>query len=178
MLVDDEDEELHVLLADKGFRQGPGDVTAWVDAAAIPDPSPLGKDYSLHTRASNPSTAHHLTQRNGPEVEDRLRQTSLYRPELDLFVVDPHGEIAAYGLFWNDPNTGVGLVEPIRTEGPHQGKGLARHVVTTGLHRLVAEGCERIKVSYDPDNPPAVALYRGAGFEPTMTCSMWSTGTI
>jgi predicted N-acetyltransferase YhbS len=177
MLVDDEDEGLQVLLGDNGFRREPGDVTAWVGAAAIPEISTLADGYSLHARASNPSPTHHFAQRNGPEVEDRLRQTSLYRPELDLFVVDPYGEIAAYGLFWNDPNTGVGLVEPIGTEEGHRGKGLARNVVTTGIHKLVAAGSERIKVSYDAENAPAVALYLGAGFEPSMTCSMWSTVT-
>jgi ribosomal protein S18 acetylase RimI-like enzyme len=177
MLVDDQDDELRVLLADNGFHQGSGDVTAWLGAPAAPEVSTLADGYSLHTRASSPSGVHHFAQPIGPEVENRLRQTSLYRPDLDLFVVDDHGETAAYGLFWNDPNTGVGLVEPIGTEQTHRGRGLARHVVTTGIHKLVAAGSERIKVSYDGDNAPAVALYLGAGFEPTMTCSMWSTAT-
>jgi ribosomal protein S18 acetylase RimI-like enzyme len=177
MLVDDEDEELEVLLTDNGLHQESGDVTAWMGAAAVPEVSTLADGYSLHTRASNPSTVHHFAQRIGPEVESRLRQTSLYRSDLDLFVVDHHGEIAAYGLFWNDPATGVGLVEPIGTEQPHQGRGLARHVLTSGIHKLVAVGSERIKVSYEADNARAVALYLGAGFEPTMTCSLWSTAT-
>lgn len=177
MLVDDEDEALIGLLRDAGFRQESGDVTAWMDAATVPEVSTLAGGYSLHSRAGNASTGHHFAQRSGPEVEYRLRQTPLYRPDLDLFVVDPRGEVVAYGLFWNDPATGVGLVEPMGTEQPHQGKGLARHVLATGLHNLVAAGSERIKVSYDPDNRPAVALYLGAGFEPTMTCSLWSANT-
>jgi predicted N-acetyltransferase YhbS len=177
MLVDDDDEALIGLLGDAGFRGESGDVTAWMGAATPPDVNMLADGYSLHSRAGNASTVHHFAQRNGPEVENRLRQTSLYRPDLDLFVVDHHGEVVAYGLFWNDPATGVGLVEPMRTEQPHQGRGLARHVLTTGIHKLVAAGSERIKVSYEADNPPAVALYLGAGFEPTMTCSLWSTTT-
>jgi len=177
MLVDDEDEVLIGLLRDAGFHPGSGDVTAWMGAATVPEVSMLADGYSLHSRASNASTVHHFAQRNGPEVEQRLRQTSLYRPDLDLFVVDHHGEVAAYGLFWNDPATVVGLVEPMRTEEAHQGKGLARHVLTTGIHKLVAAGSERIKVSYDVDNRSAVALYLGAGFEPTMTCSLWTAAT-
>ena len=66
-------------------------------------------------------------------------------------------------------------METIGTEEGHRGKGLARHIVTTGIHKLAAAGRDRIKVSYDGDNPPAVALYLGVGFEPAMTCSMWST---
>lgn len=37
---------------------------------------------------------------------------------LDLAVYDGDGAVTAYGLFWADPHTGVGLVEPMRTEGP------------------------------------------------------------
>lgn len=177
MLVDDEDTVLIRLLGDAGFRQESGDVTAWMDAATPPEVNTLADGYSLHSRAGNASTVHHFAHHNGQEVENRLRQTSLYRPDLDLFVVDHNGEIAAHGLFWNDPATGVGLVEPVGTEQPHQGKGLARHVLATGVHRLSAAGSERIKVSYEVDNPPAVALYLGAGFVPTMACSLWSTTT-
>lgn len=71
----------------------------------------------------------------------------------------------------------VGLVEPIRTEQPHQGKGLSRHVVASAIHKLVDAGSERIKVSYESDNTAAVTPYLGSGFEPTMTCSLWSTTT-
>lgn len=176
MLVDDEDSVLIGLLEDAGFRQESGDVTAWMDVATVPPISPLAEGYSLHSRA-NTAAVHHFAERSGLDVENRLRQTSLYRPDLDLFVADERGEVAAYGLFWNDPVTGVGLVEPIRTEQPHQGKGLARHIVTTGIHKLAAAGSGRVKVSYDADNPPAVALYLSVGFEPATTCSMWSSTT-
>lgn len=177
MLVDDKDEALRALLSDSGFHRESGDVTAWMSAAAAPEVSTLSDGYLLHTRASNGSAPYHYARRNGPEAEDRLRQTSLYRPDLDLFVVDQQGEVVAYGLFWYDPATGVGLVEPMRTEQPHQGRGLARHILTAGIHNLVAAGSERTKVSYEADNAPAVALYLGVGFEPSMTCSSWSTAT-
>lgn len=177
MLVDDEDEPLIELVREAGFRREWNDMTAWMSAATPPGISTLAQGYSLHSRASNTSTPYHYTRRNGPEAENRLRQTSLYRPDLDLFVVDSHSYVAAYGLFWNDSATGVGLVEPMRTEEPHQRMGLARHLLTTGIHKLVAAGSERIKVSYEPDNTSAVALYLGAGFEPTMTCSLWSAPT-
>lgn len=177
MLVDDEDEALIGLLSDAGFHQESGDVTAWMAAATAPEVSALPDGYTLHSRATSASTVHHFAQRNGPDAENRLRQTSLYRPDLDLFVVDRHGEVAAYGLFWNDSVTRVGLVEPMRTEQAHQGRGLARHVLTSGIQKLVAAGSHRIKVSYDADNQSAVALYLGAGFRPTMTCSLWAATT-
>lgn len=152
-------------------------MTGWVGASAPPEVNPLADGYSLHSRAGNASTVHHFVRRNGPDAEDRLRQTSLYRPDLDLFVVDQQGDVAAYGLFWNDPDGGVGLVEPMGTEEAHRGKGLACHVLATGILELIAAGSQRMKVSYEADNLPAVALYRGAGFEPSSTCSLWSSTT-
>ena len=105
-------------------------------------------------------------ERDRPDPEPRLRQTSLYRPDLDLVVHDRHGEIAAYGLFWCDPETATGLVEPMRTDDDHQRRGLARHVLTTGLARLAAAGAQRIKICYEPDNPASTNLYLSVGFQP------------
>jgi RimJ/RimL family protein N-acetyltransferase len=99
-----------------------------------------------------------------PGVDHRLGETSLYRPDLDLVVYDSSDDVAAYGLFWYDPVTGTGLVEPMRTEADHQRRGLARHVLTTGLQRLVDAGAERIKICYEPDNPASGSLYLSVGF--------------
>jgi RimJ/RimL family protein N-acetyltransferase len=104
--------------------------------------------------------------RNHPDPEARLRQTSLYRPDLDLVVHDQHDNVAAYGLFWHDPVTATGLVEPMRTENDHQRRGLARHVLTAGVALLADAGAQRIKIVYDPDNPASGHLYRSVGFEP------------
>ena len=105
-------------------------------------------------------------ERNRPDPEPRLRQTSLYRPDLDLVIHDRHGSVAAYGLFWCDPETATGLVEPMRTEDEHQRRGLARHLLTTGLDLLAASGASRIKICYEPDNPASSHLYLSVGFQP------------
>ena len=78
----------------------------------------------------------------------------------------PNGDVAAYGLFWPDPVTGVGLVEPMRTEDAYQGLGLARHVLTSGLAGLAGHRCSTLKVCYIEGNEAARRLYLGAGFEP------------
>ena len=101
-----------------------------------------------------------MIARNGARVEQRLRECSLYRPELDLMVEAPDGRAAGYGLSWPDPVTGVGLVEPMRTEQAHERRGIASHILATGLDRLAAHGCQRLKVSNDID------LYLRAGFRP------------
>ena len=139
-------------------------ITCWMQATQRPAVAPLPDGYRLVTRSSSTGRAHHMILRSGPAVAERLLECSLYRPDLDLAVVAPDGDVAAYGLFWADPVTGVGLVEPMRTEDAHQGRGLAKHVLTTGLELLAASGCERLKVSYIEGNEAARRLYLNAGF--------------
>lgn len=107
-----------------------------------------------------------MIKRNGDEVAQRLLECSIYDPSLDLFVEAPDSSVAAYGLFWPDPVTGVGLVEPMRTEDEHQGRGLARHILTAGVAGLAAAGCSRMKITYMDDNPISGHVYRSSGFEP------------
>jgi predicted N-acetyltransferase YhbS len=104
--------------------------------------------------------------RNGAEVEPRLRQCSLYDPGLDLAVRAPDGTIAGYALFWPDLRTGVGLVEPMRVEDEHAGRGIAGALLRAGLDGLAARGCTRLKVAHQPSNTAARRLYLGAGFRP------------
>ncbi len=108
-----------------------------------------------------------MRRRNGEEVEVRLRQCSLYNPALDLAVEAADGQVAGYALFWFDPVTKVGLVEPMRVEDEYQRRGLARAMLAAGLDRLVARGAQRLKVGYATD--AARALYLGAGFRVTST---------
>ena len=176
MLVGDEDEALIELLRHAGFQQEQADATAWMQAASAPDVISLADRYSLQSRANN-SSPDHPYELMTPEVERRLGETSLYRPDLDLTVVDDQGVGAAHAIFWFDPSTGIGLVEPMGTLESHRGRGLARHLLTAGIQALVAAGSDRIKVSWDLDNRPAVALYLGAGFKPTTTSSLWAAPT-
>jgi ribosomal protein S18 acetylase RimI-like enzyme len=77
-------------------------------------------------------------------------------------------------LFWHDPETATGLVEPMRTEDDHQRRGLARHLLTTGIDLLAEAGAERIKICYEPDNPAARGLYLSVGFEPDRQTVVYS----
>jgi GNAT superfamily N-acetyltransferase len=89
-------------------------------------------------------------------------------------VYEDDGTVAAYGLFWADPRTGVGLVEPMRTEEPFQRRGLGRAVLTAGIDRLAAAGCERFKISYEPGNAAARHLYLSTGFTTMSTSRTWT----
>jgi RimJ/RimL family protein N-acetyltransferase len=167
--VDRADDVLREVLVGHGFAiEEDGLVETWLAADARPEISALPVGYRLSSRIDMLSRPHHMIsrERNHPDPEPRLRQTSLYRPDLDLVVHDRRDRVAAYGLFWYDPETATGLVEPMRTEDDHQRRGLARHVLTAGVDRLARAGATRIKVCYEPDNPASGRLYLSAGFEP------------
>jgi ribosomal protein S18 acetylase RimI-like enzyme len=117
---------------------------------------------------------HHFVARNGDAVAERLGQCSLYRPELDLFVEGPDTTVVSYGLFWLDPVTGVGLLEPMGTDEGHRRLGLARLVLATGLNRLADLGASRLKVNYEVDNVASRHLYLDAGFRPESTARVYS----
>ena len=168
--VDQADRVLAEALAEWGFTCEPngGLVEAWLAAAERRSVSSLSEGYRLVDRAEQPDGPHPMTVagRNHADLEARLGSTSLYRADLDLAVLAADGSLAAYGLFWYDPVSATGLVEPMRTEDEHQRRGLARHVLTSGIDRLVAAGAERIKICFDPGNPAASHLYLDVGFVP------------
>jgi GNAT superfamily N-acetyltransferase len=144
-------------------------VTTTMPVASRPPVSALPAGFELRDR-TRVDTPHHMIGRSGADVGERLAECSLYRPDLDLAVYSSDGEVAAYGLFWSDPVTGVGMVEPMRTEDAYQGRGLARHVLTAGLDRLVAAGCDTLMVTYLTNNPVSEHLYLSTGFQPQKTC--------
>jgi GNAT superfamily N-acetyltransferase len=165
--VDRADAVLREVLIGHGFEiEEDGVVETWLAADTRPEISPLHEDYRLSSRLDTMLRPHHMIHRNGPDVEARLRQTSLYRPDLDLLVLDRRDRVAAYGLFWFDPETATGLVEPMRTEADHKRRGLARHLLTSGINLLAEAGAVRIKVCFRPDDPAARGLYLSIGFEP------------
>lgn len=176
--VDRADGVLRDVLVGHGFAiEEDGLVETWLAAEARPGISPLHEDYRLSSRLDTMQRPHHMIKRNHPDLEARLRQTSLYRPDLDLVVHDSRDRVAAYGLFWYDPETATGLVEPMRTEDDHQRRGLARHILTAGIDLLAEAGAERIKICYEPDNPAARGLYLSVGFEPVRQTVVFSRRT-
>jgi GNAT superfamily N-acetyltransferase len=168
VLVDRADDVMREVLVGHGFaieEDEMVEVESWLAADARPEISPLHDNYRLSRRLDRMLRPHHMIHRNGPDVEPRLRQTSLYRPDLDLVVLDRRDRVAAYGLFWFDPETATGLVEPMRTEDDHQRRGLARHLLTAGIDLLAEAGAARIKIVFRLDNPASKGLYLSVGFE-------------
>jgi GNAT superfamily N-acetyltransferase len=168
VLARDDDFELLGLVAGAGFvaddeRSG----ITWMDVANRPEVAALPEGFALVDRAEGTTRPHPMRRRSGGGVDARLRQCSLYDPALDLAVEAADGKTAGYALFWFDPITKVGLVEPMRVEDAYQRRGLARAMLTAGLDRLAKRGALRLKVGYGTD--VARGLYIGAGFRVTST---------
>lgn len=173
VLVRDDDAELLGLLAGSGFvaeddRSG----ITWMDAEERAEVAALPDGFTLSDRADERTRPHPLRHRNGEGVEARLRQCSLYDPTLDLAVEAADGEVVGYALFWFDPVTEVGLLEPMRVEDAYQRRGLARAMLTEGLDRLAKRGARRLKVGFGTE--PARRLYTGAGFRVSATSTSFA----
>jgi len=170
VVIDRADHVMREVLIGHGFAEEQGNmlnvVDAWLSLGPRTPVSSLHEDYQLCSRLDTLDRPHHMIHRKGPELETRLRQSSLYRPELDLLVLDASKRVAAYGLFWFDPVTVTGLVEPMRTENEHQRRGLARHILTAGINLLAQAGAERTKLCFSPTNAAAKNLYLSVGFKP------------
>ena len=168
VLARDDDFELRGLLTDAGFAgaDGRSGITS-MNARDRPDVAALPEGFALVDRGQATAGPHPMQRRSGESVEARLMQCSLYDPGLDLAVEAADGQVAGYALFWFDPVTEVGLVEPMRVEDAYQRRGLARAMLTAGLDRLAKRGARRLKVGYATD--VARGLYVGAGFRVTAT---------
>ena len=85
-------------------------MTLWMPVATRPPLPALPGGFSLRARSDVAHEVHHLSRRSGDKVAERLSECSLHQPDLDLAAFDDQGQLAAYGPFWADPSTGVGLV--------------------------------------------------------------------
>jgi predicted N-acetyltransferase YhbS len=138
--------------------------TSWMEADEHP-PITEVDGFVVVDRTVRSVPPHPMIARNGAVIEERLRQCTLYDPELDLAVVNTDGQVAGYALFWFDATTLVGQLEPMRVNDDFQRLGLARMLLTNGLDRLVRKGAARLKVGFQTD--AAKNLYLTSGFVQT-----------
>jgi len=162
----DDDEVLRKWLRGKGWEET-GDTIVQTVLDKSPEYfSELPKGFNLVSRTTHRTGAHPMIQkgRNPADIEERFAECSLYDADLDLSILDTQGNVAAYALFWFDPITKVGLLEPMRAEEAFQKKGLGTYLVREGIKRLREKGATSIKVSYNEENEAAKRLYHGCGF--------------
>lgn len=144
----------------------------WMDAAHRPTVRGPADGYQITDHRGHRGVVHPMSTRNGQQIADRLGQCDLYDPALDLAVRSADGEVAGYALFWFDPHTRVGYIEPVRAEAGHQRQGLATALLTEGLDRLARYGATRFKILNE--SPAAAALYQGIGCRPHIDVSLYT----
>jgi predicted N-acetyltransferase YhbS len=168
----DDDIEFVRLLQHAGFNAADPSKIAWMNADDRPAVASVPEGFVLVDRADETNKPHPMRRRNGEGVEARLREGSIYDPALDLAVETTDGQVAGTSLFWFDPVTEVGLVEPMRVEDEYQRRGLAHAMLTSGVDRLARLGARRIKVGYSTE--AAAALYGRVGFRLATTTTWYA----
>jgi ribosomal protein S18 acetylase RimI-like enzyme len=169
--VGDDDRTFQELAQRSGLTEADKDSTAWMDAADRPAVPAPPEGFVLIDRTQRRDAPHPMRHRNGDDVAERLDQCPLYDPGLDLAVETADGRVAGYSMYWFDPITKVGLVEPVRVEDEFQRQGLARAMLSVGIGRLVMRGAQWVKISYETD--AAGALYQSVGFRRTSTATWY-----
>ncbi|MFH8405424.1 GNAT family N-acetyltransferase [Streptomyces sp. NPDC018019] len=108
------------------------------------------------------------SERVTAERHARMRATWPYRPEFDLVVAAPGGDIVAYCQGWYDAANRTGEFEPVGTWPDHRRRGPARAVCTAVLHAFARAGGHRAVVYArgDAAHPAPKRLYESLGFAP------------
>lgn len=101
------------------------------------------------------------------EAFTQMRQAPDYRSELDLAVLTPGGEVAAFACFWLDKVNRYGVLEPLGTIPAYRRQGLAKILIWEGMNRLQDLGAE---ILYGPVDQE---FYRQIGFRPVYQFDIW-----
>jgi len=112
---------------------------------------------------------------NHPEPKDwpsrlsyeSLQQAPNYRADLDIYVIAPNEEYAAFCIAWWDDVNKIASLEPVGTTPEYRRKGLARAAVIEAIRRVASLGVERVFVGSDQE------FYRSLGFELTLSGHHW-----
>lgn len=106
------------------------------------------------------------------EVLTNFWKSPSYNPDLILVAEAPDGSFASHAGVTYNPETGLGIFEPVCTHPDHRRKGLAKACMTEGLHRLKALGAVRATVGTGGTNSSNV-LYEGLDFTEVERVNIW-----
>ncbi len=90
--------------------------------------------------------------------------TSVFKPSLNLVAEAANGDFAACAIFWMDPVSKVGSIEPFGSHPAFRGKGVSQDLIHAGLRAMKEEGMHSCRVYTAGFNTPAQHLYQSCGF--------------
>lgn len=132
----------------------------WTSTA--PAVSDLPDDVTVVSMTGRAGAAHHMADRVGDDVQERLGQTGLYDPRFDLVALR-RGEVVGNALGWLDTVTATGLIEPVAVAEAHRRRGIATRLVTQLTSGLLDAGAQRVRINWEQGGE-ASRLYRRLGF--------------
>lgn len=105
------------------------------------------------------------------ETYHAMQKAPSFLEDLDLVILDPEGEAAAFCTVWYYPDEGHGVFEPVGTHPDHQRKGLAKAIIFEGLRRAQVHGAKKAYVNAFADHRSK--FYASAGFEDDAVNRPW-----
>ena len=138
-------------------------------------PHPLPSGFSLRCVAGEHEVAqlvtlHHAAfgTKNMTEAHRlAIMQAPRYERGLDLVSVAPNGALAAFcicGVEDGDDAEQIGFTDPIGTHPDYQRRGLAKAMVTAGLHLLKERDLFNVQLGTGSNNVPMQRLAESLGF--------------
>jgi predicted N-acetyltransferase YhbS len=172
------------LLEQAGFARTDDFVHYWLYDLTDPLPEPtLPPGYSLSSvKESRIEAEQRVALHRSAFTASRLTAAKYqavmhaptYRPELDLVVTTPEGELVAFALAWFDSVNKIGMFDPVGCHAGYQRRGLTRAVMLDGLHKLKAlDGRMAILCSSGSD-AGATGFYQTVGFKQLDRMYTWT----
>jgi ribosomal protein S18 acetylase RimI-like enzyme len=96
-----------------------------------------------------------------------IMRAPAYEPALDLVVVAPNGELAAFCICGIEEETDsgrIGFTDPVGTHPHYRRRGLGKAVITAGMHRLQERKASIVKLGTSSKNIPMQKLAEVLGF--------------
>ncbi|MFN8473948.1 MAG: GNAT family N-acetyltransferase [Anaerolineae bacterium] len=102
-----------------------------------------------------------------------IQQAPSYVPDLDLLIIAPSGDVAAFCTVWLDQANDIAEFEPVGTVAAYQKMGLGSALIAEASNRLRALGCHRVRVHSWSESIGANKLYDGAGMKAVNRLYAW-----
>ena len=102
-----------------------------------------------------------------------IRSRSFFRPDLDLMVEAPNGDIAAFCTFRVDPGSNIAELEPLATDPEYRRLGLAKSILQEALRRLEKYKPVLTHIGGAADTPGANRIYESMGFTEKYYFERW-----
>lgn len=90
-----------------------------------------------------------------------------WKDELELFALDPDGQVVCFVNLWYDAVNQLAICEPVGTDPDHRRRGLAQALIVEGGRRVAAWGAQELLVGSDQP------FYLACGFVPRERHGVW-----